>query len=683
MTIIGPQFSHSQQPEEGSTSSKAKKSRFTEAAEKSLKRSRDSSSEETSETTHSYSISKSVDDTLQKLAHLTRKRSLSSQDLPLIFKLESELREIVELPHFAGKERYQKIYEETALPLLQKAKLFIRNHPMHFSVKASAEKGKAFTVGFETLKGISNIRKLQANVQSAQEVFLFPKKGSVLKRMNAKAKEESFQVESLLNIMSEGSVIGTFEFRSKHIDAKPFVNMVLLRDLAEKPTAQEKIFERLSKESEYIGCLTGELQLLDLHNANLAVRPDISEEVKRYTDFVVDGKKSSLNKLIVDYLNDEIDPMTSISYKKNGARYECSFSKLPNDLRMAFDSPWSFVVFDTDRALGENNSLQYQIVAGKKSHLVPLRSCLLESEIKDKPLSDETISRLLNSRDEEANAWASGKDAPIYKHLKAEAIAYVQNFVQEKLKKYALSEVGKTHPDITMNRIRARFMHDITRPTEENIQFWKFIKDNSSLQGDVESFSMQRRLAYQLFPPLTLQQQQALIERQDARKSYLEGYQKLESSKRANIGELEEFIQSNPTLFSTPKRKELLHEIERIKQFSDKTTVGWIESYFRGSRYEQIVRLKEKILNESRPTYFNLMKVMYPLLADVYELALHIPGEENPGSLIGYFDYPIERIIEKIREKAHPSSPMGRLATHVEKEMAAVTNPSFFGIFKK
>jgi len=683
-TIGGPLRPEYNEPQEGAVK-QPKKSRFTgEMAQSTVhkKRSREKSSSEETEHTYTSAKSKEVEKTLKKLAHLGKRRALSGEDLPLIVKLESQLREIVELPHFAGKERYQRLYDEKALPLLQKAKIFIRNHPMHFSVQAAAEKGKAAVVGLETLSQISNIRKIKPNVDSAQKVYIFRESGAVLKKMDAIAREESRQVDNLLTIMAKGSVLGTFDFKAKRVEAKPFVNMVLVGDLEKMPIAKDRLFDRLTADAEFIAALIGEVQLLDLHSNNLALTPEITEDLSRFSDFTLDGEEVSLNQLLLAYLNDDIDDMSAIGYREDGILYESQLTSLPNDLRNALDSKWKFVLFDTDTALGESNSLQYQVIKNEKSHLIPLRSCLLETSFKDSPLSAETVSRLLNSkeRDQNVRSWATRADAPIFQHLKPEAQKRIGHFIEQKLEKYSLTNIRMQSGKQSMKQIQARFVHDITKPTEENRAFWQYVQANSTLKGDLSDIATQKRIAAQFFPRLTLKQQEALFERQASRDHYLQSYHDFASGK-PSIRAIEKFIHANPSLFSITRREALLSELGRIKSFDTETTTGWLQSYWKGSKEEQIEAFRAHLLEETRPTLFLLMKAMYPLLADVYELAAYAYGEENAGGSIGFFDQPIETIIRIVREHADEESEIGKLATHVEEEIQKVKNPSLLGIF--
>ncbi len=670
-----------------------KKSRVADVAQKRLedtsrqesrKRVRESTPEET-EGVLSDVESDAIEETLKKLAHLSRRRRISGADLPLIFTFENQLREVIALPNFEGKNRYIRLYEEKALPLLQKAKNFIRDNPMHFSVQAAAEKGKAAVAGQEVLKNIRNVKKLKPTVKSAHKVFLFPERGAVLKQMDAKAREETMLVNNLFNLMAKAAVVGAFEFKKAKVEAKPFVNMVLLGDLLKMPKAELRVFEKLSPESEFVGVLTGEIQLLDLHSSNLGMAPELSFDVSRFTDFELDGEAMSLNNLILAYLNDDVDSMSRIRYTEDGIQHESTLDELPQELKDALEATWKFVLFDTDLAIGESNSLQFLRVTGTKLHLIPLRSCLLETSWKDEPLSEATVARLLNSkeRDSLVESWVEKKDAPIYRHLKPEALAYVERFVREKLEKYSRTKMNKQ----TIRQIQTRFVRDMTRPTDENEEFWQFIQDNSSLTGDLTSdmggaILRQKRIAAQLFPRLTLMQQEALYSRQESRNAYLNSYQAFANSATQNdaksLREIEQFIESNPSLFSTTRRNNLQAQLEGIKSFSEETSIGWLQSYWKGSRHDQLEALRTALIEETRPTYFNLMKAMYPLLADVYELALFAYGKERAGSVIGSLSYPIERVIHDVRAKAYASSHICQLALHVLEEMQKVKNPSLF-----
>ncbi len=612
-----------------------------------------------------------VDDAIEKLSHKSHRKGVTSADLPFIFKLESEVREIVELSDSAVKAHYENIYEETVRPLLEKAKIFIRNHPIHYSVQAAAEKGKAAVVGQEVLKKVGDINRLKPNVASAQEVFLFPQHGAVLKRMDLIAKEESHNVDELLNIMAKGAVVGTFEFKEEDVEAKPFVQMVLMGDLMEMPLAEQKVFERLSPDAQFIGCLTAELQLLDLHGDNLAVAPDIARlNLERFSDFKLDGKAVSLNALILAYLNDDIDPMSAITYKDNGKTVKKKLENLPKEIKEAFEASWKFVLFDTDQALGESNNLQFQLVGKEQSHLIPLRSCLLGSPGRDMPLSDETVERLQHSqeRDSLVKKWAERADSAVMRHLPDHVRAEVRGFITEKAREFSLTEMRTAHDyGLTFKEIQEHFVASLSEYSKENRPFWRTLQSHLQF-GDLcsnteEAGDNRVRVAMQLFPRLTVLQQEALYDRLASRDAYLTGYARLKDATGANtqIRAIQHFFNSCGTIFSTPRKLELELDFKEAK----KSPVD-------------IARFRDRLLEEVQPTYFNLAKAMYPLLADVFELAVFAYGEEDGPASIGHFEYPIEGLLEDVRKKCAPSSTMGKLATSVEETIKLVENPSFF-----
>jgi hypothetical protein len=496
------------------------------------------------------------------------------------------------------------------------------------------------------------------------------------------------------------------------IQAKPFVNMILMRDLSK--FAREKILEKLTPEAQFNAILTGELQLLDLHAGNLGVAPEPNPEYDRFKELkfsTLFHHNVSFNELITSYLNGQIAPSTLIRFTEAGQVIEKPLSALP-DLQKALDVRWQFVIFDTDLSLSEDNQLQIQtrqMTNRVIEHLIPLRSVLLETHWKDTPLSEATVKSLMESeeRDLRVKSWIKREDAPLYRRLSEQAKESIAKQLTPILEGYTLSKPRQNNDDITLNDLGKEFVKDLSnlsqhkhiwetlerelstvtvRPHDtletiaqrygQDIQTLKRLNPDLDLQPgqqvkieyDLTSSSSQaetrrEKIAAQLFPRLTIRQQNALLERQSRRRDYLTSYKNLsESSLKGQdlIKQIGDFIKQAP--LTTARREELQKELPKL--INDP---------------QALQDFKEKVCKECEPTYFNLMKVMYPLLADAYSLAKVIYGKDQAGQLIGLYSNPLETMIAFVKSSYPNGSSEYRLAEHLEQKIAEVQDPAFFG----
>lgn len=333
------------------------------------------------------------------------------------------------------------------------------------------------------------------------------------------------------------------------IYAKPFISDMLLMQNLQGPVKRE-ILDRLTPDAEFNAILTGELQLLDLHAGNLGVTPSPNPNYERFknTQFstrpLLGAERKVLNNvnfntLICHYLEGKIQPDTVIEFTEEGKIVQLPLKDLP-ELQKALDTPWQFVIFDTDLSLSEDNRLQLQMRGGRAEHLIPFRSILLETDWKDRPLSDTVIQRLMSSteRDHRVEHWIKKTDAPIYQRLSEEIRKSIQQQVAPFLEKYSLSEKRERDEETTVKRLRDEFVEELCLINEKTVGFWtklqKQLKEDEALDlSCAESkvaMDKRRWIAAQLFPRMTQKQQNALFERQDRRNKYLSHYQTLSSS---------------------------------------------------------------------------------------------------------------------------------------------------------
>ncbi|MBS0634694.1 MAG: hypothetical protein JSR37_04455 [Verrucomicrobia bacterium] len=612
---------------------------------------------------------------------------LSAETLPIIFKLENDFRTILSQPTFPHKEKLQHQYNSVVLPLLDSAKNFIRHHPKSTAAQAAASKGKAFVLGKSALESAKekNIT-LEANVDSAQEVILLPEDNTVLKRMGAKAKEESYLADSLFELMSTQAVVGSFDIKQANYEAKPFVQMTLIGELQEEaPAALDLIMQRLTPEAECNAILTGEIQLLDLHYKNLAVAPVIPAACEKYVEFRLGpdfDEPIPLKDFLIKHLNGELDQTQPIQFVERATRrgketevlVQTTFKELPREVKSALDCPWQFVIFDTDASIGEDNRLQNLVEEDQIKTLIPLRSVLLELDWKDRPLSEQAIERFIHSDayDAQVDNWIRRNDAPIYQQISQEARARVEEITTPRIAQYDLSSIRRAEENeyITVSDLRGRFVESLCEvQSRDSRALWRVIE--SELQYDFKSRAVgaitgRYVIARQLFPRLTVRQQEALRERQANRKEYLHNYMQLLHAPATTRTELERFINQPTTPLSSARRKELLASL-RNRNLQALTGIS------------SPLAIKEAILNETRPTYFNLMKSMYPLLADAYALTEAVKGKAEAGENIGCFDCSLESIIEEVKERFSHDLSLMNMAEHLEEQIASIKNPSFFG----
>lgn len=488
---------------------------------------------------------------------------------------------------------------------------------------------------------------------------------------------------------------------------KPFVKMNLMTDLlASHPKMLNKVMDRLTLNAQWAAILSGEIQVFDLHGDNLGVvfEPNAKSEKYKKTLFQLPSGTSNFEELLTAFLDEEISADTRIEFKEEDRVISKKLRDL-TDLQEALDVKWKFVFFDGDRCQGEDNSIQIR----DEESLIPLRSVFLETDWKDTPLHPEIIAKLKNStkRDSLVRGWISRNDAPLYQFLSGEAREQVDKMLKVFLTSYSLTgssatenplslaklqekfvlEICYTHKlsykplwsllekelssvpvrlEDTWEKLAVRYRQDVAALKKLNKEMGELPKPGKKITILYDLTSRQPRvgkartaLAKQLFPRLTLKQQKALAERQDLRTEYLNNYDKISSLKTGDLcTELTFFINAPSTPLSSLEREDFLLQIEKIKEnFTSETDI-----------HKALLGIKEEICKKCRPTYFNLMKAMYRLLADVFALftALY---KKKAGILIGNPEVSLEKAIKEAKSTFPKTSPQSRLAAHLQSEI--------------
>ncbi len=444
----------------------------------------------------------------------------------------------------------------------------------------------------------------------------------------------------------------------------------------------------------------------------------------QHTQFIYDIQ-TNLRDLRLYFLQGLLSPETIITYKEHELEISKPLAELSNIVNVLAKTKWNLALFDVDPSFEEANDIKIQEIIyynknnEKKSFLgtlIPIRSALLEIDWKDKPLDSEIIARLENSDlwNNQVENWINRKYVPIRWRLSQQSQQQLDKQLKLVLEKpeYTLNYLRIKNIDATIKDIQEQFAQDLSSGSEY-VKIWEFLERELSyvmaLPGDTlekiarrynqdlsqlielnpqqpllpkekirikydlksaDSLQRRMRIARQLFPNLTWRQRDALFERQKRRKEYLQNYKtlkKLKEEPQDFLAKLKMFIQAETSPLSTRQREDYLARINRHHSFQ------W---------QEEVDNLWEEITSICTPTYFNLMKAMYPLLADVYELNEALVGKKEAGARIGYYAYPIEETIKAIKKQRVHTDPLYQLSLSVEKKIKSIKNPIFFGIWE-
>jgi hypothetical protein len=479
------------------------------------------------------------------------------------------------------------------------------------------------------------------------------------------------------------------------VQAKPFISdMKLIKSLT--PDQKLKILTNMSPESERNAVMTGMLQLMDLHGNNMGVTadgspndPEINKEYKKLKDTLVtlpDGSAKAVKDLIMDYLDFKLPPQTVFTYSDpiTKQQHTGTLTQLP-ELEAAFGTNWKLELFDLDKNLGESNLIQKY----ESEVYLPFRSDLLGTVWARAPFESKTIEKIEESlqRSEEMHAWIRNDHAPIYKQLGQKGTDRVKASLNPIVPTYSRAKTITSQGTDTISNIRKQFASDLTG--QEHNAFWQQMEDDlnsaavaSAIKRNKDPATVKKidlttwstvtidkreAIASQLFPNLTSLQEQALAERENGCKEYLRDYKELRDSTAQGaelIGLLNTYLDKKTNSLTDNRKDELRSELQSLDP---------------NSSQQALKDFKKKIEEESVPSYFNIMKVMYPLLGDTLELMNLIYPSVHSNKLLSDIGNNIDLLIYIDHIKNNPPQPEKalQLANKLEAAINSETHPSY------
>lgn len=373
------------------------------------------------------------------------------------------------------------------------------------------------------------------------------------------------------------------------------------------------------------------------------------------------------------------------------------------------------VLLDTELSVAESNDSLYAVDQYQKKTIFPFRSCLLGLSWARQTLSQECLKWLntLPAGDGPLWDWVNRKKETFLARASPNGQQTIFHKLTPLLEKYSFSNYCARTGGWSFAKIRWCFVRDLANMQENaHKAFWELIQEQfPALQEKVQvarfetlaylakkySVSLtllqkanpqysvnealpeegwisipihltdssplakkkRRRWAKQLFPRMTLWQQQALRERQQRRSAYLRLYQELEGSTISCKKDLFKYVQSPFLPFPTQMRREWVQTLTRLGS----------EDIF------SLESLRNLLIELMRPSYYNLCLAMYPLLGDViriYQVVYPIGGID----LIGSFEHSLESTLALAKQLPDPD--IRDLAAHVAKKTLGRENRVYF-----
>lgn len=485
----------------------------------------------------------------------------------------------------------------------------------------------------------------------------------------------------------------------KHLEIKPFVPMILLKKALKIPPFIDTVSQRITLQAKHQAILTSLIQCFDLHAKNIGLMPVKNRAYKYFSDTLFNLSSSeslpffSLAQLQKFYLAGEITETTAIEYVHKDERKRGCIQSIEH-LSTALNTEWEFVFFDLDLSIGESSHLiRYTLQDGdgeKKVHMLPIRSAILSiPSIAREPLTDPITQQLLSpSWEKSVFDWISHQDAPIRKKMTFSKRQELDRFLFPFLKHFTMSQEEKRHKNRT--HLSSSFVLHLTHSESalwgpgQFSSFWRFIgaalhfgpEETAELVFCSERGLKKRsRIAAQLLPRLTLLEQECLKERIQNIKNYLSDFQIVQQKEMKGkklYKELKKSIEAPYCPLSTMEKKDFLQQMRKKRKDS-----------------VALKEIRKSLITQTTPHYLNLVKCMYPLVADILFLnekiyegleeknLVGIQKIEGLPGLIGSPDFPIEMTLENIKNRYEESHPYHQLAADIERKIATGEYSSF------
>jgi hypothetical protein len=413
------------------------------------------------------------------------------------------------------------------------------------------------------------------------------------------------------------------------------------------------------------------------------------------------------------YYSGLLDDDMIISYNKKDAsghdvKIECAYADLKDsELKRALKTSWQFEFFDADYSMGENNFAIHhpspephdpQDPFNKYDILLPFRSDFLGTIWSQTPLPEHIIDNLLeqDKNTQMALKWIDRMNAPIRRKFTPQQNMEITKLLHDVLKdkqynKYYWRDRGK-EPSITQLRdsfvthfSMLDYQDDAIMNLREKVDYFLYenekytVKQEETLttiainngisEEDLidynpyctfapgstislhpnmslisasrspEAEKMRSSIAEQLFPRITVSQRQAFCERTERQQQYLYNYKTLAADVKPSTQSLNEILWHAISPLSSD-------EISKFTNLLDKTDT---DENFNPSANQQMLNIREFLLDLYRPSYTNLAKATYPLLADMwefYDLSTGSNSAEVVGKMIGNFKRSLKDLLK-------------------------------------
>lgn len=482
------------------------------------------------------------------------------------------------------------------------------------------------------------------------------------------------------------------------VSVKPFAEgMYPVHDLSQN--FSEAIFARLDENSEFNLALMAELQLYDLHSANVGVRVKKTAEnaiwmSRRFNRQVFPAM--SFHEFLKAYHEKQIHEKTSISFNQDTSSYTGTIAVCKELQKVMKEAEYELVFFDIDIALAETNDVHCAFFHESQltGHFIPLRSCLLDQPLKN--YSSNTITKLTNSsaRDARMLAWLTSTYAPIYAFMQPEdqkaIYAKIWDFADQPM--YSLSALQNRlfTPQATIATIRENFskhLANINWPDKE--AFWTTVqtalekgtwfrpyvvrqgetlekvasntettpqelleinswlnmplqegmrlitKPNLTAHSDLAR-KAREKIARQLFPKATTYQIKALQERMQKRNEFLQSYHTLQTLTGIDVGKAQDTLRSIILKPSSPI-------LQRDKQ------QYWLPELDHAKTSQELDQIIDRLKPYFAPSYTALCFAMYPLLREVTTALQAIFAKCEREDKIGHYRYSIEMLLSDLK----------------------------------